>query len=196
MPNLAANCTHMKRIIQAMFLGILLFPILTTAQEAKEKAIKMGKKEMPGFVATGKYEKALVQQAIMGRLNEAGIRKHKKKKNFYVFKEITWPDISANKIDLYYKVSKKKHKSKIYFVVSKGYDNYVTSVSDATVAAAIVNFLAQVDSMVERSEEIKNKEREVKLMDDKLMQEKLDVKKAEEEKARKAKELEEMKKNK
>ncbi len=150
---------------------------------------------MNGFVATSKFERASVEEVIAGKLKDAGIKKHKKKKKFYVYKGISLPEISPSKIDLYYKVSKKKHKSKIYLVASKGYDNYITSATDATGATNITNFLSKIDEEANRNEEIKKKEQEVKTMDENIRKEKDAIKKAEDEKKKKSQQLEQLHKD-
>ncbi len=178
-----------------LLLSAVLFPLLTMAQ-AEEGTIKVGKDEKKGFIAKSKYDKELVEAALAGKLSEAGVTKWSKKKKFYTCKEVTVPAISPTKVDLYYKVTGKKHKSKIFFIVSKGYDNYVTSATDATTAANVNTFLAQVDATVEHNEEIRRKEQEVKQMHEKMEKEKADVKRAEDEKRKSEKELEDMKKKK
>jgi len=104
-----------------------------------------------------------------------------------------WPTLSPNKVDVYYKVQKKKHISKIYFIASKGYDNYITSATDPTLAVGINNFLGGIDAAVARNEAIKQKEQEVKMANDKLEQDKAAVQQAEDDKDRKTKELQTMK---
>jgi hypothetical protein len=183
----------MKTLLRIALMVALLFPLAGHSQEVKEGKIKIGKDQKNGFIATSKYGKTQVEDAIIGTLNDAGIKKYKKKKKFYVYKEISWPAISPNKIDLYYKVSKKKHKSKIYMVVSKGYDNYVTTANDPATAGNITGFLAQIDPKVAHNEQIKAKEQEVKLANEKLVKEKEDVKKSQSEKSQKTKELHELK---
>ena len=83
----------------------------------------------------------IMEETIAAKLKEAGIKTHAKKKKLYTYKDVSLPEISTNKVDLYYKVQKKKHASKIFFIVSKGYDNYISTATDPTIAANIINFL-------------------------------------------------------
>lgn len=187
---------YMKNIIKiASLICIMLFHLIGNAQEVREGKIMVGKNEMAGYIATCKYNKTLVQEAIAGKLNGAGIAKISKKKKFYTLKNISLPEISPYKIDLYYKIQKKKHKSIVYFIVSKGYDNYITSASDAVISANINNFLHQIDGIVAHNEEVKQKEEELQKMNEKIEKEKNDVKKAEDEKAKKVKELQDLQKS-
>jgi|GEM_PF-1378274 len=183
----------MKKLVKVLLFSALLLPVLGYGQQIKEGTIKVGKEEKAGFIATSKHDHSMVEEAMSGKLADAGLKKYKKKKKFYCYKEVSLADISPTKIDLCYKVQKKKHKSRIYLVVSKGYDNYVTSASDATTAANINSFLTQIDAVVEHNEEVKRKELEVKQMNDNIEQQKAAVKKAEEEKNKQSKALESMK---
>ena len=183
----------MKKVSLILLCAILFLPFLTFGQEAKEGTVEMNKKDVPCFIAISKYQKSDVEDAITGQLKDAGMKKYKKKKNFYIYKKVSWPDICPNMIDLYYKVAKKKHKSKIYFIVSKGYDNYVTSANDATTSANITHFLGRINDVVAHNLEVQKKEEEVKQMNEKLAKKQAALKKAEKEKNKKDQELNDLK---
>ena len=184
------------RYVAVMVLCVLLFPLMSYGQEIKEDVIKKGKTECNGFIATSKYETSLVEEAMTQQLGNAGITKGKTKSKFHTYKDVTLAEISPNKIDIYYKVHKKKHKSVIYFIVSKGYDNYVTSGNDAAMAANINTFLGKIDATVAHNEEVRLKEEEVRQMNAKLEQQKKALENTQEEKDKKAKELNELKQEK
>lgn len=183
----------MIKMIRLVLACALLFPFAGYAQEISEGAVKVGKVEKSGYIAVSKYSNAEVEEVIAKKLTAAGIGSGKKKSKFYTYKEIVWPAISPTKIDLAYKVQKKKHRCTIYFVVSKGYDNYVTSNSDGATSSNIKGFLASIDGLVLHNREVARKEAEVKEMNERVEQEKKDVQKAQEEKEKKAKELEDLK---
>jgi hypothetical protein len=180
------------RKLSAILLPALLCLQAAYGQKINEDNIKIGKAEAKGYVATSKYSKAQVDEALAGELERVGLKKHGKMKKFYTFMAADWPTLSPNKVDVYYKVQKKKHHAKIYFIASKGYDNYITSASEPTLAAGINNFLGGIDAAVARNEAIKQKEQEVKVAGDKLEQDKANVQKAADDKARKTRELETM----
>lgn len=174
-------------------LGILVPALLCLqaayGQKIKEENIKIGKAEAKGFIATSKYSKTQVAEAMSEELERVGLRKHGKMKKFYTYLGADCPTLSPNKIDVYYKVQKKKHHAKIYFIASKGYDNYITSASDAAITANINTFLGGIDAVVAHNEAIKQKEQEVKMAAEKLDQDKAAMQKAADEKVRKEKEL-------
>jgi len=186
----------MKRMLNVLLFAILLSPLLSYGQKVTEEKIKIGKTEAAGFVATSKYDKTLIEEVLASELAKAGLKKPGSKKKFKTYKEVDWQAISPAKIDVYYKVARKKRRTKVYFVVSKGYNNFVTTATDAAIAANITTFLGQVDAAAALNEEIKRKEQEVKRMNEKLEKEKAAMQKAEDEKRKKEQEIEAMKKGK
>lgn len=183
----------MKKMLITLFIVMLLCPLLANGQKVAEEKIKIGKTEASGFVATSKYNKTQIEEALAAELAKAGLKKPGSKKKFKTYKEVDWQAISPAKIDVYYKVAKKKRRTKVYFVVSKGYNNFVTSANDAGIAASITSFLGQVDAAAALNEEIKRKQQEVKAMNEKLEKEKAAIQKAEDEKRKKEQEIEAMK---
>jgi hypothetical protein len=182
----------MRRMLFILFPAMLCMPV-AFGQKIGESDIKIGKVEAKGFVATTKYNKTQVSEVLESKLRKAGLSKHGKMKKFYTFRGVDCVALSPAKIDVYYKVQKKKHHAKIYFIASKGYDNYITSASDAAIAANINTFLGNIDDMVALNEEIKQKQLEVKLAGEKLEQDKASMQKAADEKAQKQKQLQTMK---
>ena len=183
----------MIKTIRIVLVCALFFPLTTNGQEVKEGTIKVGKDEKTGFIAVSRYGCTEVEEAIAQKLSASGIKNGKKKSKFYTYKEVTWPEISPDKMDIFYKVQKKKHRSSIYFVFSKGYNNYITSANDASVGANINAFLTQIDGMVHHNQEVARKEAEVAAMNERLQKEKKEMKAAEDEKNKKAKELDDLK---
>ncbi len=159
----------------------MFLPISGYAQQVNEQMIKIGKGEVTGFMAPSAYDHTTVEDAIAAKLKEAGIKTHGKKKKLYTYKDVSLPAISSNKVDLYYKVQKKKHTSKIYFIVSKGYDNYISTATDPSIAANITNFLSKIDGTIANNQAIQQKEE--------------DLKKIEADKKQKEQELDALKKN-
>jgi hypothetical protein len=184
------------RTILKILVALLLLPVFTGAQEVEEGMINVGKDEKPGFIATSRYDHDLVFNALATKLNNQGLTNYTIKKKFYTIKDVLIPELSPNKIDLYFKVAKVKSRTKIFFVVSKGYDNYVTTASEPTLAAGVTSFLKQIDGIVEHNLEVSKKEEEMKAANAKVEAEKERVRKAEEEKSIKAKELEDLKQKK
>ncbi len=185
----------MKKILPLILLAFCLAPLTNYAQKVKvtEEAIKKGKEHVPGFVAVYKHSQATTRETMKGLVKEMGIRHVHHKKGFYVLKGEVWQGISAAKGDYYYKIGGKKRKAKIYFAASKGYDNYVTSANDATTAANITAFLQNLESALDKTELIAEKETELKELEKASAKNAGKLQQTEADKARKQKELDELK---
>ncbi len=183
----------MKQLLSLLAAVLLIFPVIANAQDIQEGPVTLGKSSMPGFTYTSQYSQDDVEAVLAKKLVDAGVELHKKKNKFYTYNGVLLREISPNKIDLYYKVEKKKKRSVVYFSVSKGYDNHVSSGSDATATANIKHFLADIDATIQHNEEVKDKQAEMEKANEKLEKQKEELRKAEEETNRKARELEDMK---
>jgi len=132
----------MKAIITAgcLLLASLAAPALH-AQTAQEANIRFAKIERPGLLAEYPFSKEVVEPALRGRLERAGLTKPKSVKGFNAYQGVNWAEISPGLVDVYMKVEGKGDQSTIVLLVSKGYDNYVSAVSDAGMSANLKAFL-------------------------------------------------------
>lgn len=168
----------------------MLFTVPLYAQQITEQTVEIGDERIPAFAAASNNKADQVKDLIEADLEKAGITKHKKKKRYYTYTGIVFPAINNdNKIDLRYKVDKNRKRSTVYFIVSRGYNNYVTSATDPVVTANINKYLGGLDDAIAKMEEIKAKEKEVAKMNKELEKQKEDLRKAEEEKKKKQKEI-------
>jgi hypothetical protein len=182
------------RYIKLFFIALLL-PVISHAQDIsiKEGPVKMGKTKLSGFTASYSHTKDVAVNAMEGKITAAGIRRSSHKKGFSIYRGVAWQAINNNKGDYYYKVKGKKSHTKLYFVASKGYDNYITSTSDAEIAGNIKKFLQDLDAQMTLNEKIGAKEAELKQVQQKnaVLTEQIDRNNAEE--LKKQKELKTMK---
>ena len=183
----------MKKMIRSVLLGVALLPQFANAQLVSQGTVKIGKDEKKGFIAACKNSRKDIQEVLDAKMKEANLDKHSKKKGFYTYKGVMWTVASPNKIDLYYAIKGKKKRAKVYLVASKGYDNYITDVSDATAAGSISSFLQQLDDQADRSIEIKRKEAEIAKANEKLQADQAKARKAEDDKKKKDQELQKLK---
>lgn len=137
----------MKTIIKAIIIAGLSYSTINTAiaQDVRETTISYNKGNFSGVIADYNYSKDLVTKALDKRLKDANLGKSKTSSKFTTYAGVTWMDISPDKLDVYYKVSGKKNKSTVEFLISKGYDNYINSTTDASAIQNLRNFLASLD---------------------------------------------------
>ena len=169
-------------------------PFIANAQKVSEDVIKVGKESRNGFIARSKYGRTQMNEIIATKFTEAGFKKHGKKSKFHTYKGVIWSVTGPSKVDLYYKVTGKKHKARVYFIASKGYDNYITSSTDAATASSITNYLSQLDAAIALSEELKQKEKDLKELNANLDKQKANVKKTEAAKDQKSLEIKHLQK--
>jgi hypothetical protein len=167
----------MKNVLNGLLLCTLLACASTLhAQPAQETKIRFAKIDRPGLVAEYPFSEGIVENALRARLEQAGLPKPKTTKGFTSYQGIAWPEIAPGQLDVYFNVDGKGNKSKIEFLVSKGYDNYVSSYTDAAMSANLKKFLdsllpeIQVQQLLAdiaaQEEVIRKAEREYKSMDE------------------------------
>lgn len=128
----------MKQILLSV---LLLSSIVATAQNAQETTIKFKKLGQPGATASYSMPEKVVTNALLQKFATAGITKKSKESGFTSFKGVVWSDVSSDKLDVYFKVDERKSVSTIYVLISKGYDNFISTASDSPTMAKLITFL-------------------------------------------------------
>lgn len=137
----------MKNIIKALLIAGLTAGSINAvqAQDVRETSISFNKGSYSGVMADYNYSKDLVVKALEKRMKDANLGKSKTTSKFTSYTGVNWMEVSPDKLDVYYKVSGKKNKSNVEFLISKGYDNYINSTTDATAIQNLRNFLASLE---------------------------------------------------
>lgn len=111
------------------------------AQNAHEAAVKFNKTTENAVIADYDKPADMVEAALKDRLEKDGLGKMKSSKGFMGYAGTLWNTVSTDKLDLYFKVEGKKDKSTVTVLISKGYDNFITSASDARTIDNVKAFL-------------------------------------------------------
>lgn len=120
----------MKKTILTL-LVILFGSTIAWAQDISVGTASINKVSRPCVVAVYDMSSDLVSEALSDKLKKSKISKGSRAKGgFRVYKGVSIPEISDDKIDLYTKVSGKKDNSTLYLAVSRGYDNFVSPETD------------------------------------------------------------------
>lgn len=130
----------MKFAIISGFIGCMM-SLQASAQNPQEGNIRFNKADHNGVTAEYSSGKTITEQALVNKLATAGLTNKSKKKGFIMYKEVSWPAITADKVDVYVKVGGNKKKSNVSLLVAKGYDNFITSASDAQAVTNLKDFL-------------------------------------------------------
>ncbi len=167
-----------KGVVSAFF-SIFLIHGALLAQVVSEAPVKIGKTPCSGFIALSGKSKDEVTGILKEQLGAEGLKKHGKKHKFTVYKGVVWHVTGSNRVDLYYKVTGNKKHSKVYFIASKGYDNYITAANDQQDAASVTSYLSSLDGAITLNDELKKKAEELNALNNKLDKEKAAVNKTE-----------------
>lgn len=157
----------MKKIINLVAASIMLTAtsIASYAQNAYESSVKFSKTNENAVVIDFNKPGNIVEAALKDRLDKEGLGKSKSKNGFTYYAGTIWKSVSADKLDIYFKVDSKKERSTVMLLMSKGYDNFITSGSDATVienGKAFLNSLGQSIDAYQLGVDIKAQEEAVK----------------------------------
>ena len=194
--------------MKAIFSLLLMIGTYASAQSVST-SVKFDKTDKPALMLYLPYSQEVAEGTILTKLKEIGFEpeskgslfwKQNKVNGFYVFKGVTLKGEKTELVDLYFKVdrrgSKKDNQSVMYMMTSKGGDNFISDMSDASVFSASQRFLngfVSETASYKHTLDIKTQEETVKKAEKKLV----DLMGDEKDMANKiAKLQEEMKKNK
>lgn len=140
----------MKQIFASVALAIAAMTSVTVnAQNAHEATVKFEKIDENAVAADYDNSAEIVKAALKQRLDKDGLGKMKSSKGFMTYKGTLWSVVSADKLDVYFKVQGKKGKSTVYALVSKGYNNFLTSGTDRQAIENVKTFLNSLQSSVQ-----------------------------------------------
>lgn len=133
--------------------SLIILTYCTVSGQAVFQNINYNEKLEPGLVLELPHKTETVQNTILEKLMETGYKpettgalfwKSNKVNGFYVFKQVTLPELKNQTLDLYLnveKIEKNKNKTKLYMLVSKGYNNFISPDSDTAIYRAARSFL-------------------------------------------------------
>lgn len=171
------------QIIAAM----LLMHFAAGAQDVQVTETKesMGKAERWCFTAKYPFKKEVAAAAMEQNVERAGLERSSNKKGVSTYKGAVWTSISDSKCDYYYKMQGKKKYTTLYFSVSKGYDNYVTSSNDVSTSNNIKQYMLHLGEQMAAAVKIKEDEAELKKIAEKNAAAKAELEEAQKKQAEK-----------
>lgn len=125
----------------AIFLSANTIALHGYAQNAKEVSVPIGKMQQPAFQGDYKMQEKLMKETLEEQLAKVDLGKGKKYKGFRKYEGVVLPAVSDKKLDIYTKVDSKKSNTYVQILVSTGYDNFIGTKQDATIAANTITFL-------------------------------------------------------
>lgn len=176
----------MKKFLIALSLLVSVgMTQVVTAQVARETSVTFNKVSQNAIVADFKCSKDALETVLKKRFSEAKLSKSRSASNkFQKFEGVNLNEVSLEKMDVYYRVTGKKDNATVEFLLSKGYDNFINSQTDATTVANLKNFIASLEQDLIKHNLlalIEAKEKEIKAGEKTLDSRKSDISKAEKE---------------
>lgn len=116
------------------------------SQNAKVSTVEFNKTPQPCVMADYAIPADMVEGALKKKFNDAKLGSGSKANDgFRVYKGVVIPEITKEKIDVYYRVEDKKPNATIYMLTSKGYDNFMKMDPDSV---AVTNTMTYLDKFV------------------------------------------------
>ncbi len=134
----------MKKVfLFALCIGAALF----AGAQSVEGTADYNKNKQPALICEFPYPPGLVETVLGDDLKQKGFGKGKSTKGYQLYQAINFSEVSGEKIDLYVRVEKKSRKEKeaatLTVLVSKGYDNFIGSSTDATIMNKLADYVIQ-----------------------------------------------------
>lgn len=120
------------------------------AQNVRETSISYLKQNVNGYVGDYNVPKAELAKIAENYFSKNIKGKRLKNKDFYQYKGVNWSVISLEKGDIYYKIDGNKKTSSMTILVSKGYDNYISSQTDAQLSNELKAFFTAFNQEVDK----------------------------------------------
>jgi hypothetical protein len=118
------------------------------AQDAQVTNVRFKKQDRSAVVATYDAPREATEDALEDRLKANKLGKKRHENGFWKYEGVTWPEISATKVDVYFDVEQHKGKTVVSMLVSPGYENFVTQERDPQIIEGMKGFLTRFGSDV------------------------------------------------
>jgi hypothetical protein len=140
----------MKKLI---IVAVIIFAGFHLHAQVSEGKTTFNKVERTAVIGTFAYSPDIISTMLQEDLRTRGFGRGSSRRGVFTYSGILFPEISSEKIDLYFKLDKANRrepdKATVYLLVSKGYDNFVSSDKDADIILATIAYLTGLTSKFE-----------------------------------------------
>lgn len=144
---------------------LLCLTVLHTTAQSRDAFVQFNEKSVPAFFIEIPAGKDLCREILEKRLLTGSGKIKVSKEAFLKLSKIQHPQFSRDFLDIYFKLVETnvndRRTTQLYFLVSKGYDNFINTSSDAVISENVKQFLNQFLTDVQRinfNEEIRKQE--------------------------------------
>ncbi len=149
----------------------LLFSFLFTAlinitsfAQARYVFIKYKDAQRPSVVHEFPFPEKTVAKAIDDKMEKSGY-KGKESKGFVVYRGVSLSELGSQPLDMYFKIDGKRENTTVNLMLSKGNENFVTELDDASTINSAKTFMDSLASGIaafDLEQQIANQENDLK----------------------------------
>jgi peptidoglycan hydrolase CwlO-like protein len=130
----------MKKLI-IILSAVVGLSVSSFAQTAVESNIEIKKITTPCVMATYNFSQDLLDETIKKRFSDLNASSPDKSKGFKIYRSVSLPEISADRLDVFIKTDGKKQTSICYIALSRGNDNFMNPQSDSQAYTKLKNWM-------------------------------------------------------
>jgi hypothetical protein len=163
--------THKLTLLKLNIMSKLLFSFLLTAliniasfAQARYVFIEFKDAQRPSVVHEFSFPEKTVAKAIDDKMEKLGY-KGKESKGFIVYKGVNLSELGSQPLDMYFKINGKRENTTVNLMLSKGNENFVTELDDASTINNAKSFMDTLASGIEAydlEQQIANQENDLK----------------------------------
>ncbi len=131
--------------------SILLFTAIAANAQSRTSTVEYAKINRQAVVNEIPFPEKTVRNAIEDKMGKAGY-KSKEMKGYDVYRGVRLSEIGTDTYDMYFMVDRKSRKDKeasiITLLLTKGFDNFISDSTDATVINNAKNYLNNIKLMI------------------------------------------------
>ncbi len=122
----------MKKAIFSTICLITIFCLKGFSQDINETTVSFMDGKQNAVEAKYNFSEDIMETVVERVLEKKKIKKTKSTKGYDLYQGVVFEDLTSDKIDFYIKVDGNKTSSTITILISKGYNNFITSSTDVS----------------------------------------------------------------
>ncbi|MEI6347712.1 MAG: hypothetical protein WCP69_07175 [Bacteroidota bacterium] len=126
-------------------IALLSFCANINAQDISEEKLSFMDGKQDAIVAKYKYSEDVLETVVEKILSTKKIKKTKTVKGFKLYQGVFFEDLSKDVIDFYIKVDGGKTESTVTILISKGYNNFLSSSTDGSTIKNAKNLCKEIN---------------------------------------------------
>lgn len=119
-------------LVSAIICTFLFQHVNGFSQEIKETSVSFMDGKQTAIEAKYSYSEDVMETVVKNVLEKKKIKKTKSTKGYNLYQSVIFDELTSDIIDFYIKVDGNKTSTTVTILISKGYNNFISSASDAS----------------------------------------------------------------